>query len=66
MTQKKADFAPIFYQGKKEHPGNYRLVSRISVPGKVMDQIHSINSFWTFHLINSFQWLLLSEMPWGS
>ena len=32
-----ADTAPIFKQGKKEHPWNYRLVSHISVPKNVME-----------------------------
>ena len=53
-----ADIAPIFKQGKKEHLRNYRLVSHISVPGKVMENIYLRNSFTCIHH------LLLSEMSW--
>lgn len=28
----------VFEKGKKQSPGNYRLVSSISVPGKVTDK----------------------------
>ncbi|GAB0206675.1 mitochondrial enolase superfamily member 1 [Grus japonensis] len=37
--RKKASVTPIFEKGKKEDPGNYRLVSLTSISGKVMEYL---------------------------
>ena len=36
---RKANVTPIFNKGKKEDPGNYRLVSLTSILGKMMEQL---------------------------
>ncbi|PKU36215.1 rna-directed dna polymerase from mobile element jockey- hypothetical protein [Limosa lapponica baueri] len=36
---RKANVTPVFKKGKNENPGNYRLVSRASILGKMMEQL---------------------------
>jgi len=36
---RKASVTPVFKKGKKEDPGNYRLVILTSIPGKMMEKL---------------------------
>ncbi|GAB0183458.1 mitochondrial enolase superfamily member 1 [Grus japonensis] len=36
---RKANVTPVFIQGTKEDPGNYKPISLTSIPGKVMEQL---------------------------
>ena len=36
---RKANVTAVFKKGKKEDPGNYRLLGLTSIPGKVMEQL---------------------------
>ncbi|KFP32892.1 RNA-directed DNA polymerase from mobile element jockey, partial [Colius striatus] len=36
---RKANATSVFQKGRKENPGNYKLVSLTSIPGKVMEQL---------------------------
>jgi len=38
-TWRKASVISVFKKDRKEDPGNYRLVSLTSIPGKVMEQL---------------------------
>ncbi|PKU48587.1 rna-directed dna polymerase from mobile element jockey-like [Limosa lapponica baueri] len=58
MDWRVANVTPIYKKGKKENTGNYRPVSLISIPGKVMEQV--ILSAITNHLTGN-QGIRLSQ-----
>ena len=39
MTERRETLLPFLRKGERKIPGNYQLVSRTSVPGKIMEQI---------------------------
>ncbi|PKU41187.1 rna-directed dna polymerase from mobile element jockey-like [Limosa lapponica baueri] len=51
MDWRAANVTPIYNKGRKEDPGNYRLVSLTSVPGTIMEQI--ILSAITSHIMDN-------------
>ncbi|GAB0179117.1 mitochondrial enolase superfamily member 1 [Grus japonensis] len=51
---RKANVTPVFKKGRKKDPGNYRPVSFISTPGKVMEQL----------ILGVFNKLLVAKKVW--